>query len=197
MFGNTSSASPPAGGRKAARSAATRAQLISVATRLFAERGYAGVGTEEIVREAGVSRGALYHHFADKRELFAAVHERLEEQVTQRIMESGAGLHEPWALILNGMRAYLDACTDQAVGRITLIEAPAVLGWQEWREIDARHGLRLLSTALQVAMDAGLLAEQPVEPLAQLLLAAMAEAGLMVATAADPGSARRSVEGPL
>ncbi|MBO0702969.1 MAG: TetR family transcriptional regulator, partial [Candidatus Dormibacteraeota bacterium] len=86
---------------------------------------------------------------------------------------------------------------DPAVGRITLIEAPAVLGWQEWREVDARHGLRLLSTALQVAMDAGLLAEQPVEPLAQLLLAAMAEAGLMVATAADPGSTRVAVEGPL
>lgn len=197
MSGSPPSTAPAAGGRKAARSAATRGQLISVATRLFAERGYAGVGTEEIVHLAGVTRGALYHHFADKRELFRAVHERLERQVTERIIESGAGLHEPWELILTGTRAYLDACADPAVGRITLIEAPAVLGWQTWREIDARYGLRLVSAALRAAMDAGVLAAQPVEPLAQLLLAAMAEAGLMVATAADPAAARAEVEGPL
>src|SRR6266700_4097739 len=187
----------PAGGRKAARSQATRAQLIGAATELFAERGYAGVGTEEIVRRAGVTRGALYHHFADKRDLFRAVHERLEEQVTRGIAERVAGLTDPVESMVTGLRAYLDACEDPAVGRITLVEAPAVLGWLEWREMDERYGLGLVRGGLEAAMTAGILASRPVEPLAQLLLAAMAEAGLIVATAADPAAAREQVEAPL
>src|SRR6266700_5634396 len=186
----------PAGGRKAARSQATRAQLIGAATELFAERGYAGVGTEEIVRRAGVTRGALYHHFADKRELFRAVHERLEARVTRGIAERVAGL-PPGEAMLAGLQAYLDACEDPAVGRITLVEAPAVLGWREWREMDERYGLGLVRGGLEAAMTAGILASRPVEPLAQLLLAAMAEAGLIVATAADPAAAREQVEAPL
>src|SRR5262245_66322463 len=108
-------ARPAAGGRKAAQSEATRAQLIEVATRLVAERGYAGVGTEEIVRRAGVTRGALYHHFADKRELFRAVHEGLERQVTEGIAARVAGHSDPLEAMVTGLRAYLDACTDPAV----------------------------------------------------------------------------------
>jgi AcrR family transcriptional regulator len=185
------------GGRKAAQSEATRAQLVGVATRLFAERGYAGVGTEEIVREAGVTRGALYHHFADKRELFRAVHEGVEAAVVRGIVAGVAGIDDPWDLMIAGVRAYLDACTEPTVMQITLVDAPSVLGWKEWREIDARHGLGLVAAGLRAAMDAGVLRRRPVEPLAHLLLAAMAEAGLMVATAPDTGAARDAVEGPL
>lgn len=185
------------GGRKAAQSEATRAQLVDVATRLFAERGYAGVGTEEIVRQAGVTRGALYHHFADKRELFRAVHEGVERDLVQRIGAGVTGVTDPWEVMVAGMRAYLDACTEPTVMQISLIDAPSVLGWEEWREIDARYGLGLVTTALGAAMDTGALRRHPVEPLAQLLLAAMAEAGLMVATAADPAAARDQVEAAL
>jgi AcrR family transcriptional regulator len=185
------------GGRKAARSEATRTHLVDVATRLFAERGYAGVGTEEIVRQAGVTRGALYHHFADKRELFRAVHEAVERDVVRRIADGVAGLTDPWDLMIAGMRTYLDLCIEPMVRQISLIDAPAVLGWKEWREIDARYGLGLVRGALEAAMDAGVLQRRPVEPLAHLLLAAMAEAGLMVATAADPAAERQAVEEPL
>jgi len=182
---------------KAARSAATRSQLVATATRLYAEHGYAGVGTEEIVRQAGVTRGALYHHFADKRELFRAVHEAVERDVVRRIADGVAGLTDPWDLMVAGMRTYLDLCIEPTVRQISLIDAPAVLGWKEWREIDARYGLGLVRGALDAAMDAGVLQRRPVEPLAHLLLAAMAEAGLMVATAADPAAERQAVEEPL
>jgi len=182
---------------KAARSAATRSQLVATATRLYAEHGYAGVGTEEIVRQAGVTRGALYHHFADKRELFRAVHEAVERDVVRRIADGVAGLTDPWDLMGAGMRTYLDLCIEPTVRQISLIDAPAVLGWKEWREIDARYGLGLVRGALDAAMDAGVLQRRPVEPLAHLLLAAMAEAGLMVATAADPAAERQAVEEPL
>jgi AcrR family transcriptional regulator len=184
-------------GPRAERSAATRAQLVATATRLYAEHGYAGVGTEEIVPRAGVTRGALYHHFADKRELFRAVHEAVERDVVRRIAEGVAGVADPWDLMVAGMRTYLDLCTDPTVRQITLIDGPSVLGWKEWREIDARYGLGLVRNVLDAAMDAGLLRRQPVEPLAHLLLAAMAEAGLMVATASDPAAEREAVEAPL
>jgi AcrR family transcriptional regulator len=196
MYRDEAPPGPVAGGRNAARSEATRAELIRVATELFAERGYAGVGTEEIVRRAGVTRGALYHHFADKRDLFRAVHERLEEQVTRGIAERVAGLTDPGESMVTGLRAYLDACEDPAVGRITLVEAPAVLGWLEWRALDARYGLGLVRAGLEVAMAAGVITSRPVDPLAQLLLAAMAEAGLIVAMAADR-SVRPHVEASL
>lgn len=188
---------PARGGRQAARSEATRAQLVGVATGLFAERGYAGVGTEEIVRRAGVTRGALYHHFADKRELFRAVHESVERDLVQRIAAGLTGMDDPWQAMVAGVRAYLDACADPTIMQITLVDAPSVLGWKEWREIDARHGLGLVRAGLAAAMDAGVLRRRPVEPLAHLLLAAMAEAGLMVATASEPAAARERVEPPL
>ena len=128
---------PPGGGRE-----------------LFAERGYAGVGTEEIVARAGVTRGALYHHFADKSDLFRAVHEELEQRWWPTSATSIGGIDDPRELIVTGVRAFLDACTDPAVMRIALLDAPAVLGWGEWREIDERYGLGLVSFGLQNAMDA-------------------------------------------
>src|SRR5213078_2745554 len=134
-------------GRKAARSEATRAQLIDVATRLFAERGYASVGTQEIVRRAGVTRGALYHHFTDKRDLFLAVFERLDGELVTGIAARVGGVTDPWEAMLAGMRAFLDACADPTVIRISLVDAPAVLGWREWRDISASHGLGLVAAA--------------------------------------------------
>src|SRR5437016_5167473 len=131
-------------GRKEEQSRATRSELIRVATTLFAERGYAAVGTEEIVRLAGVTRGALYHHFADKRELFLAVFEQLEGELLNAIAARVAGVSDPWEAMLTGMRAFLDVCTDPTVIRLSLVEAPAVLGWTAWRDIGARYPLGLL-----------------------------------------------------
>jgi AcrR family transcriptional regulator len=179
------------------QAAATRTALIAAARELFAERGYAGVGTEEVVRNARVTRGALYHHFTDKRDLFRAVHEQREQELVDSIATRIGGIADPWELMVTGVRAFLDACTDPALIRIALLDAPVVLGWEEWREIDARYGLGLVIGALSGAMDAGVLRRQPVRPLAHLLLGAMAEAALLIANAEDHDAGRREVEAPL
>jgi AcrR family transcriptional regulator len=185
--------------RQAARSEATRARLIGAARGLFAKRGYAGVGTQEIVRRARVTRGALYHHFADKRDLFRAVHESLEAELVAGIAAAleSAETDDPVEAMRVATSAFLDAAVDPGRARITLIDAPSVLGWAEWREIDARFGLGLAEAALTAAMDAGRISRQPVRPLAHLLLAAMGEAGVIVASAADPAATRREVEPAL
>ena len=170
---------------------------MRVARTLFAERGYAAVGTEEIVARANVTRGALYHHFSDKRDLFRAVHEELEQELMAQIGERIAGIEDPWELAVTGVRAFLDACADPALRQIALIDAPAVLGWEEWRAVDARYGLGLVEFGLRNGMDAGVFREQDVTPLAHLLIGAMTEAAMMVANAADPEAARRTVEPSL
>jgi AcrR family transcriptional regulator len=182
---------------RAQQAADTRTQLIQAGRELFAERGYAGVGTEEIVARAGVTRGALYHHFEDKKDLFRAVHEELERDLATSIGEQLADVEDPWDALVRGVRGFLNASTDPALMRIALVDAPVVLGWQEWREIDARYGLGLVSLGLQNAMDRGLLRRQEVRPLAHLLLGSITEAAMMIAHAPDPEAARREVEGPL
>jgi AcrR family transcriptional regulator len=185
-------------GRQEERSEATRARLIKVARELFAKRGYANVGTEEIVRRAKVTRGALYHHFRDKRDLFRAVHEQIEGELAETIgAQLAAGGDDPLEVMRIGVRTFLDACTEPEIARIALLEAPAVLGWQEWRESDERYGLGLVIAGLQMGMDAGRLRPQPVRPLAHLMLAAMGEAGMAIANAEDPEAARREVEPAL
>ena len=182
--------------RQAERSDATRARLVSAARALFAKRGYASVGTEEIVRRAKLTRGALYHHFDDKRDLFRAVHEQIEGELTDAIAAelAGAGTDDPVEALRTAVRTFLDACTEPAIARITLLEAPSVLGWEEWRTIDEKYGLGLTIAGLEMGMDAGGLQRQPVRPLAHLLLAALGEAGMVIANAGDPKAARAEVE---
>jgi len=187
--------------RQAERSETTQARLVVAARELFAERGYSDVGTEEIVRRAEVTRGALYHHFADKRDLFRAVHESIEEALAAEIgariaAEAEAGT-DPKEVLAIGARAFLDACERPEIARIALVESPAVLGWTEWREIDERYGLGLVTAALELGMDSGALKHRPVKPLAHLLLGAMGEAGMVIANAEDPKSARREMEPAL
>ena len=182
--------------RQAARSEATRAKLIAAGRELFAKHGYAGVGTEEIVKRARVTRGALYHHFADKRDLFRAVHESLEVEGVEGIAAAlaAAPSDDPIEAMKVAVRAFLDGALDPGRSRITLIDAPSVLGWAEWREIDARYGLGLASAALEAAMAAGRIPRRPVERLAGIFVAALGEAGIMVATAADRDAVRADVE---
>ncbi len=176
---------------------ATREQLLRVATQLFAERGYAGVGTELIAASAGLTRGALYHHFRDKRGLFRAVHERLEEDLVARVGEHVTGASDPVGMLTVALRAFLDSCEDPVFRRIALLEAPTVLGWVAWREVSERRGLGLVMLALQLAMDGGAVRPQPVRPLAHLLLGALGEAAHLMANATDPARARREVEPAL
>jgi AcrR family transcriptional regulator len=178
------------------RSAATRAKLVAAARALFAARGYAAVGTEEIVRAAGVTRGALYHQFRDKEQLFDAVFEEVEAETTQRIAEValGDGAVDPLAALRAGARAFLGVCAEPDIERIVLLDAPAVLGWERWREIGLRYGLGLVAGTLQAGIDAGAIAPQPVTPLAHVLLGALDEGALYVARAADRETARAEVE---
>ena len=177
-------------GRREAEARATREALIDAALELFTERGYAEVGTEEIVSRAKVTRGALYHHFADKRDLFRAVFERVEADLMERA-------DDPYELMVSGMRAFLDACEEPAVKQISLTDAPAVLGWSEWREIDNRHGLGLTRAALDGAVEAGLIRPIATEPMAHLFVAALSEAAFVVAHAEKPRKARAEVEEAL
>ncbi|HET9164001.1 MAG TPA: helix-turn-helix domain-containing protein [Solirubrobacterales bacterium] len=180
---------------QAERSEATRSALIEAARPLFAARGYAAVGAEEIVRAAGLTRGALYHHFGGKRDLFEAVYERLEAELAQRIAAGAlsGGFAEPLAAMRAGAEMFLRACTEPEVQRIVLIDGPAVLGWDRWREIASEHGLGLIEATLQAAIEAGAIAEQPTRPLAHVLMGALDEAAMLVARADDPDLMRVEV----
>ncbi len=173
------------------RSEATRRQLVTAARALFGARGYAGVGTEEIVRAAGVTRGALYHQFRDKADLFAAVAEQVEAEIAQRIAAgAGGAAADPMDALRAGARLFLDACAEPEVERIILLDAPAILGWEAWRDLAGRYGLGLVQLALQSAMDAGAIVQQPVVPLAHVLIGALDECALYIARAEDPAAAR-------
>ena len=188
--------------KHAERSEATRAALVAAARPLFADRGYAHVGTEEIVRAAGVTRGALYHQFRDKEELFAAVVEQVEQELAQRtgvaaMAGQQPGAPDPLAELRTGAQAWLEACTEPEIQRIVLLDGPAVLGWERWREIGMRYSIGLVEAVLQAAIEVGQLPPQPVRPLAHVLMGAIDEAALYVATAPDPRAARVEVTAVL
>jgi AcrR family transcriptional regulator len=192
--GSAGATSKPTRSRKAEQSEATRAALIEAARDLFAERGYADVGTEEIVRAAGVTRGALYHHFAGKLQLFEAVYEQVEQQLVEEVARSAEGqASNPLEVLRIGAQGFLDACEDPAVQRIALLDAPAVLGWERWREIGQRFGLGVVRATLEASMEAGLIDEQPAAPLAHMLLGAIDEGAMLVARADDDGETRAAV----
>jgi len=179
---------PPSGPvrrSQADRTAATRGALVRAGRELFAERGYADAGQEEIVERAGVTRGALAHHFGTKRALFAAVVETVERDLCEGIAIAAMAGQDPREQLRLGCLAFLDAAMDPAVRRIVLLDAPAVLGWQAWRELEAVYGLGLLIEALGQVMEAGLIARRPVQPVAHLLLASLNEAAMLVANAED------------
>jgi AcrR family transcriptional regulator len=176
--------------KKAAQSEATRARLIAAGRELFGRRGYAGVGTEEIVRAAGVTRGALYHQFADKRELFAAVLEAVDADLIAEATVAMAGIEDPLEALKAGFRGWFDSTARPEVHRIVLVDAPAVLGWEAWRAISERYGLGAVIAALQAGVDAGSIAPQPVRPLAHVIMGALDEAALYVARADEPDTAR-------
>jgi AcrR family transcriptional regulator len=179
--------------RMAERVEETREALITAARSLFAERGFADVGTEEIVRSARLTRGALYHHFDSKEDLFRAVYERVEQELVERIAADATSAADPLEALRAGAHAFLDACEDRAVQRIALIDAPSVLGWERWREIGLKYGFGLVQGTLEAAIDAGLIERQPVRPLAHLLLGSIDEAAMLVARAEDHGKTKREV----
>lgn len=183
--------------RQEDRSRATREALIAAGRPLFAERGYAAVPAEEIVAAARLTRGALRHHFGDKRELFRVVFERLEGEITNQVAAAIATAADSWTAAEAGLTAFLDACEDPAVIQIALTDAPAVLGWATWRSIEAEHGLGLIAAGLDQAMAEHVITRQPVDVLAHLILSAAIEAALLIARAPEPTAARVDAERAL
>jgi AcrR family transcriptional regulator len=164
---------------------------VQAARALFAEHGFAGVGTEAIVAAAGVTRGALYHQFTDKTELFQAAYEAIEEDLALRLGErvAAAGASDPIEVMMLGANAWLDACSEQEVQQIVLLDGPAVLGWERWREIGMRYGIGLVEGLLKHAIEVGRIPPQPVRALTHVLVGALDEAGLYIARADDQAAA--------
>ncbi len=170
---------------QAQRREATRGALLEAGRRLFAERGFESVGSEEICAAAGVTRGALYHHFDGKRGLFAAVFEAIEAELVASFDFSGLEGSDPLGVLLAAVDQFLDLSLDSEVQRIALLDGPAVLGWDDWYEVEKRHGLGLIEGALTAASEAGQLQPVPVPELALMLLGALIEAALQLARAGD------------
>ncbi len=179
---------------KSAQSLATKEKLERIARRLFAERGFAGVSAEELVAEADVTRGALYHHYDGKEGLFEAVVDTLMREVHDKLSAEAAALPDPLQALERGIRVFLEVCTEPAVQRILLIDAPAVLGWPKWREMDARYGLGLVKRALSAATKGGLLHRYDIDVMAHVLLGALTEAAMLVARSPNPSKSRRAAE---
>jgi AcrR family transcriptional regulator len=186
------SAQPGARRTQADRSAATREALVTAARRLFAAQGFADVSTDAIAMEAGVTRGALYHQFADKIALFDAVVDAVEGDIAGRLAQEVAaiGVTEPVEGIRQAMRVWLEICVEPESHRIALLDGPSVLGWARWRELCQKHVLGLAEALLSQGMEAGRIRRQPARPLAHILMGASDEAALYVAESADRPQAR-------
>lgn len=172
---------------KAEQRLETRRRLVSEARRLFARQGYAAVSLAEIASAASVTKGAVYHNFAGKADLFHAIVEEVQQEVADRVAAAADAHQDPWEQLLAGCRTFLAVSRDPDVQRIMLIDGPSVLGWNEWRAMDETSSARHLTEALTVLADDGTIAEQPVEPLSRLLSGAMNEAALWLARSTDPG----------
>ena len=178
------------GRTQAERRAATRAALVAAGRDLFGARGYDAVSSEEIVAAAGVTRGALYHHFDGKVGLFAAVHEQVEDEIVAGFDLSALADGDPLGALIAAAAQFLDLSLDPSLQRITLLDGPAVLGWERWHEVEQRHGLGLIEAALNAAAVAGQLRPLPVPEVALMLLGAFMEAALQLARADDQPAAR-------
>jgi AcrR family transcriptional regulator len=178
--------------RRVAQGDATRASLVKAARELFGEKGYVDTSIDEIVARAGVTKGAVYHHFDGKEGLFRAVFEQVHTEVTDQAAAEFLG-PDSWTALLNGCALWIDAHLDPAIRTIALQDARAVLGWDEVREIENRFGAVALRGALRKAMHAGVFERRPLRPLALLLMGALGEGCLYIAESNDPGEARSEV----
>ncbi|MFI8978387.1 TetR/AcrR family transcriptional regulator [Nocardia asteroides] len=172
----------------------TRRLLLTQSRRLFAAKGYAAVGLSEIVAASGVTKGALYHHFDSKADMFREVLTQVQQEVGDQVAAAADAEPDPWTQLTAGCAAFLRASADPLVQRIMLIDGPAVLGWHEWRALDEANSARHLHEALDALVAAGIVAPQPVAPLTQLLSGAMNEAALWLATTTDPDALPATIE---
>jgi AcrR family transcriptional regulator len=178
--------------KKVEKGQATRQRLVELATQLFASEGYEATSIEALLDAAGISRGALYHHFSTKEQLFEAVLDSVEAQVATRLGAAAQGIADPIEATRAAWHAWLGMAGDPVVRRIVLLDAPGAIGWEKWREIDARHGFGNLKKRLAILAAQGKLREDLVEIYAHMLLAALMEAALVIARSDDFESALKA-----
>ena len=180
---------------QAERTEATRGLLITTARHLFAEKGFAATSIEEILSEAAVSRGALYHHFPSKTDIFQATFEQVEDELTAQVLQVATvgGETDPIRILQLGFDAFLDQCVNPEVQRIVMLDGPNVLGWDLWHELDERYAFGSLKAVLTGLAEQGRILPGAVEPWANLLLGAIMQAGMVVARAEDPGAAKQAM----
>jgi AcrR family transcriptional regulator len=180
---------------QAERTEATRGRLITTARRLFAAQGFAATSTEEILSEAAVSRGALYHHFPSKTDLFQATFEQVEDELTAQVLQVAGrgGETDPMRILLEGFDAFLDQCRNPEIQRIVMLDGPTVLGWDLWHELDERYAFGTIKAVLTLAAETGRIQPSAVDPLTHLLLGAVMQAGMVVARADDPLVAKKAM----
>lgn len=172
--------------KQAERRTATRAAILTASADLFGAQGFAATSVDQIAAAAGVAKGAVYHHFPTKEAVFEAVFEEASEVLVRDVMDASRGARDVLASIGLGTAAYFEACSQGPNGRIILGDGPKVLGWERWREIDSRYFGALIPRALGVAMEQGIIARQPVEPLGRLLLGAVTEAAVAAGHGGEP-----------
>jgi AcrR family transcriptional regulator len=179
----------PSGRRQRERSDATVEDLLTAARELFAADGYAATSLDAVCDRAGVTKGALYHHFSGKQQLFSAVYAREQDHLNARITAAYAeAADDPWEAVYQGSRAYLEASLDPGVQRITLLDAPGALGWELTHELgDNCRALTL--RGVERAIRRGAVAPQAAEPLASMLYGGLSESAMAVVRSADPGAA--------
>lgn len=184
------------GRSQAQRSETTRKQLLGIARELFTQ-GYTVTSIDDVVERAGVTKGALYHHFRTKRDLFRAVFEDIERELVEVVIIAADGAPDPLEGMRLGVDAFLRAAVDPAVRQIIFVDGPSVLGAETWREIDEQYGFALVKASLEGAMQLGLLETRPVEPLAHLFLAALSEAAHQIARSEDQQAAIEEMSAAL
>ena len=178
--------------KRIAQGDATRAALVQAARDLFGEHGFAETSTDEVVARAGVTKGALYHHFRGKEDLFRAVFEQVQHEVSDQAVAEFLG-PDSWVALVKGCGLWIDAHMAPSVRRIVMQDARAVLGWDDVRTVENRYGAVALRGALRKAMHAGAFEQQPLRPLSLMLMGALSEGCLYIADAADPVAARAEV----
>ncbi len=182
---------------KAGQREATMQDLVRIARRHFAESGYTQASTEAIVREAGVTRGAMYHHFGNKEGLFLAVVSTIQKDVARQVSEASEAVQDPWEQLVAGCHAFMHACLKSDVQRILLIDGPAALGWEAWRRLDAENAVQLLEEGLRQLVDHHAIAIDSIPAATQLLSGAMNEAVLWIARSPDPEQALKEAKSVL
>lgn len=179
---------------RATRAEGTRTALLHHARQVFTQKGFADASTDEMVQRAKVTKGALYHHFANKQDLYQAVIEDMESELVTRLEAAAAACSDRQSRLKTMCHAYLDACLDPNLARVLVIEAPVVLGWKTWCEIAQTNEVAALARCLAASRITGFINGEPLETVAQVLLGALNTGARVIATAPDPQAARLEVE---